>query len=104
MKKPFFFFKSISYTASADTPFVLVSHPLWFRDANIHIETNDANYGDNAEQEATASAGGTLTFTDFNLADIWFKNAAAGSNTTIRAVGVLMSKGRKKSLEIMEGV
>lgn len=99
--KPFFFFKSISHTATDDTPFNLIGHDLWFRDINIHVVNNAADYGDLNEQEAEAAAGSVLSFRDVNLFNIWFKNSTAGSNTTIRAVGVLMSEGRKQEMEVV---
>ncbi len=95
-------FISISYTATADAMFHLIEADLWFRDVNIHITTNNAKYGDRSAQEAEITSGDIVCFEDVNLADIFFKNAGAGSNTVIRAVGVVMTPGRKKELEIME--
>lgn len=89
-----------AHTATDDLKFRLVQNDLWIREANIHITTFDANYGDNNTQDATASAGDILTFQDFNLADLFFKNTGAGSNTVITAVCVLATRGHLKDLEV----
>jgi len=71
------------------------------RDANIHVVTNDAKYGKVNDQEATIYANDIVSFQDFNLADLWFKNAGAGSNTTVYIVGITMSKKRMRELELI---
>jgi len=78
--------------------FNLTSADLWLREANIHVETNNANYGDRAGQDATVTAGDVVSFQDFNLADVFFKNSGAGANTVIRVVGVVMTPKRKLEL------
>jgi len=88
------------HTATDDNKFRLSQNDLWFRDANIHVETNAAKYGDTLQQEIQISTTDILTFQDFNLSDLFFKNAAAGSNTTITLNGVLMTDGRKKELGV----
>jgi uncharacterized RmlC-like cupin family protein len=82
--------------------FKLVTADLWMREANIHVETNNAKYGDRTEQEATINAGDVTYFEDFNLNDTFFKNATAGSNTTVRAVGVVMSPARQRELGVIQ--
>jgi len=96
------FFLSLQHTATADTKFRLVNADLWFRDLNIHITGNDADYGDYSNQDAQVASGGVLSFQNVNLADIFFKNHAAGSNTVITAVGALMLPGQKRQLGISE--
>jgi hypothetical protein len=78
----------------------LVEGDLWLREANIHVITKGALYGDATEQEAEVTAGDILVFEDFNLGDLYFKNATAGENTTIQVVGVVMSRGRLMDLEL----
>jgi len=70
------------------------------REANIHCVTNSALYGKVNHQPATINSGDIVPFQDFNLADMWFRNAGAGSNTTIYIVGITMSKKRMRDLEI----
>lgn len=73
---------------------------MWMREANLHILTNDAKYGKVNNQLATARTNDILIFQDFNLADIWFKNAGAAANTTIYIVGITMSKKHIADLEL----
>ena len=89
-----------THTAAADTQFRLITEDLWLREANIHCLTNNALYGDYNTQNATFNTGDVISFQDFNLADMYFKNATGGSNTVIRLVGIVMSIGRKKELGI----
>ena len=71
------------------------------REANIHVVTNNAQYGDSAAQEAAITTTDVLCFQDFNAGDLFFKNAGAGSNTTINLVGIKMTEGHKKELEVV---
>lgn len=80
---------AISKTATDDLKFRLVQNEMWFREGNFHIITNNAKYGDTNTQDATITAGDIVTFQDFNLGDLFFINASAGSNTTIYFVGIL---------------
>lgn len=89
------------YTAlKADLQFRLIQQDLWLREANIHIKTNDCKYGNVTEQPATATADDILVFEDFNLADLYFINATATSDTLIYLVGITMSKRRMEDLGI----
>jgi hypothetical protein len=74
------------------------------REANIHCITNDALYGKVNHQPATVVAGDILPFQDFNLADMWFRNAGAAANTTIYIVGITMSKKRMEEMGILNGI
>jgi len=78
----------------------LVSADLWMREVNIHITTNNADYGDRLAQDAEVTAGDVLSYQDVNLADMFFKNSTAGSNTVVTAVGAVMSPARKKELGV----
>lgn len=88
------------HTAADDLPFRLISTNLWLRSANIHIITQNCEYGGLYNQDAVLSTTDVVFFDDFNLADLYFKNAGAGLNTTIRLVGIVMTKGRKKELGV----
>jgi len=80
----------------------LVSAPLWFREINIHVLTNDSRYGDTniTSSNPAITAGNGISFQDVNLEDIFFMNETGGSNTTIFAVGVLMTDARKQELGV----
>lgn len=80
---------SLSYTASADTPFVITDHDIPFYDANFHVSTQNALYGDMVSQEAPASVGDVISFRNGNIKDIFFKNAGAGANTKIICVATV---------------
>jgi len=73
---------------------------LWLRSANIHVITQNCQYGDLFNQDAVLTTTDVVYFDDFNLADLYFRNAGAGLNTTIRLVGIVMTPGRKKDLEV----
>lgn len=92
----------LSHTATADTKFALTYNPLWFREVNIHVLTNNARYGDTniSSSNPEITAGNGLSFQDVNLADIFFMNAAGGSNTTITAIGVKMTPKRMQELGV----
>ena len=90
-----------TYTATADTQFRVMNTPLWMREANVHCVTNNAKYGNVTDQPATINANDIVIFQDFNLADIYFKNATAGSNTTIYVIGVTMSRGRMRDMGLL---
>jgi len=93
-------FISINKTATSDTMFKLVTSDLWFRNINIHVTTHNAYYGDRSSQDADITAGDILSWEDVNLNDVFFKNASAGDNTVITAVGVLMTPRHKKELGV----
>lgn len=87
---------------AADKQFNLVQDDLWLREANIHILTNDAKYGKVNNQPATVTAGDILVFEDFNLADLYFINATATSDTLIYVIGITMSKARLMELGVLQ--
>lgn len=70
------------------------------REANVHVVTNNAKYGDVNRQEATITTTDIAIFNDFNLKDLYFKNAGAGANTVIYLVGIVMTDGRKEELGV----
>jgi len=100
MPRPYSNVVAYSHTATDDNQFRIVNTDLWLSNANIHIVTNDAYYGDVNLQIATASASDILVFEDFNLADLYFKNKVAGNNTTIYIVGIVMPKKRIAELGV----
>lgn len=98
MPQPYSNVIAYSHTATDNLQFRLIQTDLWIGEANIHIVTNNAVYGKVNLQPATANAGDILTFQNFNLADLWFANAGAGSNTSIFIVGITMSKPKMVEL------
>lgn len=91
---------SLRHTATDDLKFHLVDVDLWVSEANIHVVTNDAKYGDFDVQLATITTNDVPFFRDFNLRDLFFKNDAAGFHTTIYIVGIRMTEARKEELGI----
>jgi len=89
---------TFNHTATDNNKFNLTTSDFWVREANIHIVTNDAKYGDENNQDASIAAGGILSFQDFNLKDLFFKNATGGSNTTIQCIAIKMTDKYKQSL------
>lgn len=89
-------------TATSDAKFKLVNRSFWVREANIHVTNNNAMYGDINTQNALLTTNDVLTFEDFDLNDLYFKNANAGDNTTITCVAVKMSKARMRDLGVSE--
>lgn len=98
MPQPYSNVVSYAHTATDDLIFKTISTDLWLSNANIHIVTNNAYYGDVNLQVAHADAGDILTFDDFNLANLYFRNYGAGLNATIYVVGIVMPKKRMREL------
>ncbi len=98
MPQPYSNVVTYTHTPADDLIFRVISTDLWLSNANIHCVTNAALYGDVTTQPATVSAGDILVFDNFNLADLFFRNAGAGANTTIYVVGIAMSKPDIKKL------
>lgn len=92
---------SLGHTATDDLKFALVDVDLWASEINIHIVTNNAKYGTFDVQEATVTTAEVLNWKDTNIRDWFFKNAGAGSNTTIYLTGTRMTEARKKELGIV---
>lgn len=92
---------SLAHTATNDLKFHLVDTDFWVSEANIHVVTNNAKYGDFDIQNATITTNDVPFFREFNLRDIFFKNAGAGSNTTIYIVGIRMTEKRKAELGVV---
>lgn len=92
---------SLKHTATTDLKFHLVDVDLWVSEANIHVVTNDAFYGDFNIQEATITTLQAGFFKDFNLRDLFFRNAGAAANTTILIVGIRMLPARMEELGLV---
>lgn len=58
------------------------------RDIVIQVETNDQLFGNAANQRFKVTAGSSLGFTQVDLSTLYFKNATAGQNGTVRIIGV----------------
>lgn len=61
-----------------------------FRSGVALISTKDALIGDVTNQRYPKSAGSTLALEYTDLSKLYFKNAAAGQNTKINIIGVLL--------------
>jgi len=93
-------FLAIEKTAINNNQFSLVDSDVYIREGNFFASANNALYGSFAKQNGVLSIGTVVYFQDFNLKDIYFINAAAGSNTVINFQGVIMSEGRKKEMGV----
>jgi len=91
---------TFKHTATSDAKFNLVFQDVWIRDANIHVITQDAKYGDFDTQDAILTTADVASFQDFNLKDLFFKNKTPGSNTTIQVVAIVMTEARQKALGV----
>jgi hypothetical protein len=93
----------LRHTATNDLKFKLTYNPLWCREANIHILTNAACYGDSdiTTSDPSIAAGNGISFQDFDVSQIFFINAVGGSNTTIVAECIPMTEGRKQELGVI---
>lgn len=98
MPQPYSTVVVYTHTATDNLQFRLLNTDLWLSNANIHVLTQNALYGKVNNQPATVTAGNILTYDNFNLADLFFRNAGAGANTVIYCVGITMLPGRKKEL------
>lgn len=92
---------TFEHTATDDLKFSLAQADVWIASANIHVLTHAAKYGDTLAQEAQIAANNVVWFNDFNLKDLFFKNASAGDNTVVRIVAVRMTEGRKEELGLI---
>lgn len=93
----------LRHTATNDLKFKLTYAPLWCREANIHILTNDACYGDSdiTTSDPSIGAGNGLSFQDFDISQLFFINSTPGSNTTIVAECIPMTEARKVQLGVV---
>ena len=94
----------ITKTATSDAVFKMSVEDLWFQYLDIFVFTNNAYIGDIADQQALVLSNDIYyTLFPVNLKDFYFKNAAAGSNTKIVAMGVLLSDKQIKELGVNSG-
>lgn len=61
-----------------------------FRSGVVLISTKDALIGNVTNQRYPKSAGSAMSIDFTDLSQLYFKNAAAGQNTKINIVGVLL--------------
>lgn len=93
---------AFSKTATDDNLFKLTTQDFWCSEANIHILTNNALYGDLNNIEAPVNTTDILSYKNFNINDLYFKNATAGNNTKIVAVCIRMPDKLKQELGVFE--
>lgn len=92
----------IKHTATADTKFALTYGKLWAREANFHVLTHAARYGDYNITSANPSIAATngISFQDCDISQFFFMNSAAGDNTTIICIYVPMTKKHMEELGV----
>ena len=76
-------------TMTDDNEHRIVDFDLPFIDLNIHVYTENAKYGAMGVCEGQINAGDVAFFQKGNLKDFVFKNASAGSNTTIVCIATV---------------
>ena len=93
LKKGTVYIKQV--TATADTAFQVEKDgseegSTVLSSVNIHCYTNDAYYGNLANQLAVIKANAVVWFDGtIRVSDLWFKNYVAGSNTVIVVTGIV---------------
>lgn len=86
-------FYSKTYTATDDVIFRVEDERIILKSTNIHCYTADAYIGNTYLQPGIIRANAVIWFEgDVDISDIWFRNFAAGANTTIVIEGII-SKG-----------
>jgi hypothetical protein len=73
-------------TSDATRRFETTSKKL--KDVIIQVETNDQLFGNASNQRFKVTAGASMGFTQVDLSTLYFKNAGAGLNGTVRIIGV----------------
>ena len=90
-----------SVTATSDIPFKLVHDDMWFESVDVFFYDNAAFMGDLRDQDVLMNAGDIYYLQHpANLANFFFKNAVAGSNTRVVVAGILLTDIRKRELGI----
>lgn len=75
-------------TASTDAAFSVASYDGIVLDCVIQVVANPALFGDADHQRTLVEADGTLGLRYVNPSKLYAKNATAGSNATVRILGV----------------
>ena len=70
-----------------------------YYELNIHVYTENANYGPMGVCSGVINAGDVVFLKNGNLRDFVFKNASAGSNTTIVAIATVPNEYVKEQLK-----
>jgi len=75
-------------TATDDTVRKFEASSKKLRDVVIQVETNAQLFGNASNQRFKVTAGASMGFTQVDLSTLYFKNAGAGQNGTVRILGV----------------
>ena len=75
-------------TATSDATRRFEASSKKLRDVIIQVETNDQLFGNASNQRFRVTAGASMGFTQVDLSTLYFKNASAGLNGTVRILGV----------------
>lgn len=80
-----------SYTFSDDTVHRIENNPnLVLASGNIHVYTNDLNYGNAYSVPGIIRANAVVWFdAPFRPYDLMFQNTVAGSNGTVTIIGTI---------------
>ena len=75
-------------TATADTARRFETSAKKLRDVVLQVATYAQLFGDSNNQRYSVQVGETLGFTSIDISTLWFKNASAGQNGTVRILGM----------------
>jgi len=90
-------FLQFTATATDNNPFGVTSLRIWFEEVDIFVYTKGAYVGNSTVQQINMSANDIYTVRGpVCVADFFFKNAAAGDNTTIVVAGTALSDRQLK--------
>lgn len=79
----------LTHTATDDEPFRLTGDELYYYDVTIWVSGNDCFTGTGNIIAAPVTTAMVYSDRNGNLADLWFKNRVAGSNTVITAMATI---------------
>lgn len=95
-------YQRLTKTATDDLTFQIVTISKWFEYLDIFAYTNNAYVGDLNGQDVLVAANAVYTIPyPVDAKDLFFKNVAAGSNTTVVIAGTEISERRKSVLGLI---
>lgn len=77
-----------AHTMANDSAYRFEASATRLRDLNIVVEDEDAVLGDSSNQRYPVKVGEHKGFSSMDISTLYFKNAGAGNNTTIKILGV----------------
>jgi hypothetical protein len=91
---------AFQHTATDDLPFRLASYPVPYYEATFFISSKDALIGDGATFTGTLAAGGSYNDKIGDVSDVFFKNATAGQNCTVKCFATVPTQHVQDALRV----